>query len=298
MTLIPYEPSMIDGIARCYNDNMAVVSRFRPIEASRFAVREVLLPPHVRVRDEQIMVAREGRDIVGFIHVGIARPPEEADSIPGEPGVIRHLCYQPGCHRAGQALLEWAEAYFRQHDRKEILSWHIAHRYFFGMGVCPNLSEKIAHVWALHTVNGYHEEGSHIDFEWPDFVPPVLARPALDFEIRMEWSGGPAYDPMDVCDIFAYQGETQLGQCTMARLPVDPEWGHCDFMRVEPPYRGRRLGWYLLALGLEEMRKLGCRHAIVNTHFDNPRAILCYTNFGFRFAHRAAHFRKQLVAAR
>jgi ribosomal protein S18 acetylase RimI-like enzyme len=144
-------------------------------------------------------------------------------------------------------------------------------------------------------MNGYREEVSDVEFQWCDFVPPPLERPTLGFEMSMQWQEGPAEAPMDIREINVLQADTLLGQCIMLRERANPEWCHCDHLRVEPAYQGQRLGQYLVAVGLREMQQLGCRHALVGTEFDNARAILCYTNLGFRFTHRLATFRKQLA---
>lgn len=42
------------------------------------------------------------------------------------------------------------------------------------------------------------------------------------------------------------------------------------------------------------MRRAGCRHALISTDWNNYRAYLFYTNFGFRFLDRTFGFRKEL----
>jgi GNAT superfamily N-acetyltransferase len=63
-----------------------------------------------------------------------------------------------------------------------------------------------------------------------------------------------------------------------------PEAQECflveDFGVVDEAGKGKGLGRYLLLRVFWEMRKLGYRHVVISCAWNNPRAVLLYTNYG------------------
>jgi len=291
--LVPFEPGLTAGVAQCYNDLMVDVPYSRPIPVERFGDDPVTLLGRRPLRNQEIAAARaDDGEVVGYVHVGIALPPEQPWHTQGEPGVIRVLAYRPGQRAVGQALLEWAEAWARRHERTAMEAFSLAFRYPFGLAPYAHLPDSIAHVWALFTMNGYREAGSELHLHWCDFLPPTPVRPDLEFELSHEWQDGPFGRQVEVV---ARQGETYLGRCIMIRMQEDPEWGFCDELDVAEAFQGKRLGMFLLTTGLQEMRGLGCVHAGISTNWTNYRAALFYTNLGYRFTCRTASFWKGLA---
>jgi GNAT superfamily N-acetyltransferase len=93
--------------------------------------------------------------------------------------------------------------------------------------------------------------------------------------------------------------EQQIGICEMSLIPTRwrPQfagWCECDLLLIADEWQGRGLGKYLLAEGLRQMRARGARHAMVNTDWDNYRAALFYSNFGYSFCDRTFAFGKDL----
>ncbi|HUU54157.1 MAG TPA: GNAT family N-acetyltransferase, partial [Armatimonadota bacterium] len=62
--------------------------------------------------------------------------------------------------------------------------------------------------------------------------------------------------------------------------------------------QGKGLGKHMLARGLRAARDRGLRHAMISTDWNNHRAYLFYTNFGYGFLDRTFSFRKELKEAR
>jgi GNAT superfamily N-acetyltransferase len=297
MQLLPFAPSMGADLAHCYNDLIADVPNCHPVPVEQFGSMEALASTRRPAREEEIMVAEAEGEIAGFVHVGIAPPPEESWHPQGEPGVIRFLSYRPGQRPVGQALLDWAEGWARQRGRSAVVAWDMGFVYGFYHFQYAHLSERIGHVRALHGMAGYAENDSELFFTWRDFTPPAPVRPALDVEVTTDWKDGP-YGPR--VDISARRDGARIGFCRMDRGQPSPapdalDWCFCDELDVEGPFQGQRLGHFLLSTGLNLMREAGCRHAAISTNGQNHRAALMYTNLGHRFADRTVSFRKELA---
>ena len=54
------------------------------------------------------------------------------------------------------------------------------------------------------------------------------------------------------------------------------------WLGVNDEFQGRGLGRYLLQYALHEMHKIGYRHAVISTDWENYRAFLFYSNCGYR----------------
>jgi GNAT superfamily N-acetyltransferase len=297
MQLLPFEPGMAPALARCYNALIADVPNCHPVPAEQFGRLEVLASTRRAIREETMMVAEVEGEIAGFVHVGIAPPPEAPWHPQGEPGILRFLSYRPGQRPVGQALLDWAESWARERGRSALLAWDMGHVYGFYHFQYAHLSERIGHVRALHGMVGYLEHDSELFFLWRDFAPPAPARPALDFEVSTDLQDGP-YGPR--VEVTALQQGARIGLCRMDRGQPSPapdaqDWCFCDELDVSGPFQGQRLGHFLLSTGLGLMREAGCRHAAISTNEQNHRAALMYTNLGYRFADRTVAFRKELT---
>ena len=294
MEIAGFEPTMAEDVARCYNDLIEPVPDCYPVAADRFASVAGLASN--RLRDEELMAARVGGDIVGFVHVGIALPAEEEDEPKGEPAVIRVLAYRPGQRTVGQALLAWAEQWARQKPRGALSAWNAVYRYRFYHFGFAHLSERIGHVRALFGMNGYEVANSEIYLTWPDYAVPQVRRPELDFELALTWKEGPIGRRLAVS---AVSGQERLGVCNVDRGqasegPNASDWCYCEWLGIAEASRGKRLGAFLLAAALAEMRKAGCRHAAISTNGTNYRAQLLYTNLGYRVTDYTVAFGKEL----
>jgi GNAT superfamily N-acetyltransferase len=293
MEIVRFEPGMAAGVARCYNDLIEPVPECHPVPGDTFRSVEAL--SHRRVRDEEIAVAQEGGEVVGFVHVGIALPAKGDEEPKGEPGVIRLLSYRVGQRPVGQALLEWAEQWARHRKRKAVVAWEAELRYPFYHFGYAHLSQRIGHVRALFGRNGYQELGGELYFTWPNFTPPKAERPPLDFDLKVEWRKGPAGRWLSVA---ALQRGQKVGHCNIDLGQQSPgphakDWCYCDALWVTERLQGRRLGTFLLSTALTEMHQAGCKHAAISTGGTNYRAQLMYANMGFQVTDYTVAFRRQ-----
>jgi len=185
LEILRFQPEMAVDLARCYNTFVADVPHCAPVAAECFADINRLSAAHTD--EERIVVAHEtGRRIVGFAHIAIAAPPTQDWHPKGEPGIIRFLAYQLGHRAAGAALLEAAERWFQEHERREVCAWCNDYTYGFYHLPFAHLSDRLMCVHALLGQAGYRVSMSGPLFDWHDFEPPTVARPDLEFELRVE----------------------------------------------------------------------------------------------------------------
>lgn len=293
MEIVTFEPKLAEGVARCYNDLIEPVPECYPVSPDRFASVEALA--HRRVRDEEIAVALEGRDVAGFVHVGVALPTKGDHEPKGEPAVIRFLSYRSGQRAVGQALLQWAEAWAGEHGKDTMVAWEAELRYPFYHFGYAHLSEHIGHVRALLGMKGYRELGGELYLTWRDYTPPEPPRPPLDVEPKLEWREGTIGRRLSVS---AMQDNKEVGRCDMDRgqhsRPSATDWCFCDALWVQDELQSKRVGTFLLCAALTEMHERGCRHAAISTGHDNYRAQLMYTNLGYQLTDYTVVFRKEL----
>ena len=79
--------------------------------------------------------------------------------------------------------------------------------------------------------------------------------------------------------------------------PEAQNWLHTTWLGIEDEFQGQGLGRYLLQYELQEMHKVGYRHAAISTAWDNHRAFLFYSNCGYRTVDWTYGFVKDLSEA-
>ncbi len=302
MEIVRFEKAMAAGVARCYNEVVAPAPYCTPVGGEWFAdLKRLARQP---LAEEEILVAREGGEgVAGFAHVGVAGPAAAEWHVKGEPGVIRFLAYRPGQRPIGKALLERSEEWLRERDRAEAMAGHCNFMYPFYHLPFGHVSELMGHVPPLFGMAGYSVEESELFFAWEDFEAPVVPKPDVDVEIVTEWREQVESFGEGMV-VLPKRGGKDVGECKIVRLGSDEwrpalrDWCFCTSLDVEESLQGRGLGKHLLALGLREARDRGLRHAMISTDWNNHRAYLFYTNFGYRFLDRTFSFRKELSGAR
>ena len=296
MEILPYDPDMAAGIARCYNDLVAPVPHCPPVPAVAFSDLATL--GSAATHDDAMLVAREPSGaLVGFAHVAL-------DANANDTGLIRFLAYPATQRLVGQALLEAADNWERGRGRTKVAVGRNSCMYPFYHLPYARLSERIAHVHALLGIAGYGVEWSENFLEWRDFDPPAAAAPTADITIAVEWHSKPPsfLEPARVQPgvvVRALRDGEQVGVCITTHLPREyreqeiSEWCYCHELEVEQHMRGRGLGKLLLLTSLAEMREAGCKHAALAVAWNNHLAALLYTTLGFRFLDRTASYAKQ-----
>ena len=300
MEIVTFEKEMAAGVARCYNELVQPMPYPRPVAREAFADFS-----HAQLQDcteEEILVVRQAGEVAGFAHVGVSAPPTHKWHIEGEPGVIRFLSYRRGERPVGAALLQAAEQWVRERERTAIVAEYGGYMYPFYPFPLGNISERISHVPPLFGMAGYEVPECEVFFEWWGFEPPEVSAPEVEVEFvckqaQTEASGFKV-------SVAAMQGEKQVGEFSMVSLREDrwrpqfTDWCTAGLLRVADRLQGRGIGKCLMARGLAEMRKAGARHAMISTDWNNYRAYLFYTNFGFEFLDRTFGFRKELGGTR
>ncbi len=294
MELVGFDPELAGALARCYDETMADAPHHHLVSPDWFA--ELPSSQWQHCAEEQLLAAREAGEVVGFVHVGMAAPPADEWEIQGEPGVLRALCYRPGRRAAGAALLEAAEEWARARGRAEMVAGYTQFNYRFYPSP-GHLSEHLVHLTSLLWAAGYGSPDCDLVLHWPEFTPPDLPTPDLDFDLVRE--EGPTR-PSRWVTFHALQGGREIGECKMRWLGGPPwrpqyaEWCYCGGLYVTGACEGRGLGKYLLAQGLAAMRAQGAKHTLLQVHAHNHRASLLYANFGYRLLDRTFGFRKPL----
>ena len=158
-----------------------------------------------RLASQVVGVANDD-GLVGFVHVG-----EREDEEQQRHGLIRFLCYPRGRRDVGQALLEWAENWFRRHQVGLVGVYRQRYRYPFYGFAHTFLSSRLDHLQALLLFNGYETSGGEIVFDWPHFDPSPPAPHDLDVEILVEEK--PAKGPLPDLTLNARLDDQPVGQC-------------------------------------------------------------------------------------
>ena len=294
MEIARFDKEMAAGVARCYNDLMAPVPLHRPVDEEELA--HPIPSQFQECTEEQVLVAWAASEVVGFVHVGVSAKATHEWHIKGESGVIRFLSYRPGERAAGVALLQAAEQWARERERTTVVAGYGGYMYPFYPLPMANISERMSHVPPLFGMAGYEVPECEVFFAWRDFEPPEVSAPDVELVCKAEPTGAPGLK----VSVAAMRGEEQVGEFSMVSLRVDrwrpqlADWCTAGLLRVADRLQGRGIGKCLLARGLAEMREAGCHHAMISTDWNNWRAYLFYTNFGFEFLDRTFGFRKKL----
>ena len=229
--------------------------------------------------DETAYTALHNGIVKAFVHVGYY----EEDK--ANKGVIKFLGYQRGARNVGQAILDKAEDYFKDNNVSRIVAFPKIHRYRFYHFEYAELSDKLDHIHGLLGINEYQSYHGQVFLDWENYnVDPPTIDPSVN--LIVEWKDGRGKLPN--CHIRAYRDGEEIGECwnvscgQFSSHSDVQDWVYTDWIGVEDAYQGEGLGKYLLQYSLHEMHKVGYKHATLSTDLDNNRALLFYSNFGYR----------------
>lgn len=298
--VVPYRAGMAAEVARCYQEMVAPAPHCEPVGGEWFAdLRKLRRQP---LAEEALLVALTRAAATGFVHVAVAAPATEEWHVKGEPGVIRFLAYPRGERAVGAALVAAAEDWLRARDRSAIVAGHCSFLYPFYHLPFAHISERIAHLPPLFGLAGYGVDASELFYAWEDFQAPEVSAPELAVEITGGWQEVVASFGPGVALRAMHHGRC-IAECDIVRLgwggwrPALSDWCFCTNLHIAEQWQGRGLGKCLLTQGLREARRRGLCHAAISTDWDNYRAQVFYTNFGYRFLDRTFAFRKMLKEA-
>ena len=286
MEILAYTSEMQKQLTQCYNTLTANVPHCYPISDNE--LDKILSSPTYETEDGKILrpqttfVARSGKDILGFIQVGIG-PIEALNK--NNMGVIRFFGYEPGERQAGQVLLEKAETYLSTHTSNPTIAFPQDYRYRFYHFGHAYLSDALGQVQALLGYNGYQRKFGEVFLAWKDYtvVPTPLK---LQVELSVNWKPGDGERPN--CTVLAFRDGAEAGICRsisggeFSNHPDAQYWLHTMWLGIKEEFQGQGLGRYLLQRTLQEMHNIGYRHAAISTDWENYRAFLFYSNCGYK----------------
>ena len=303
MEILQYTPDMQEPLTQFYNRMTANVPKCYPVNVEEFAaaIRGVTTGKANKkeggLDSETAFVAVVNGTVQAFIHVGIGQVGENREE---DIGVIRFMGYERGARHVGQAVLEEAEAHLKTFNVSRIFAYPQDCRYRFYHFEHAYLSDALDQVQGLLGFNGYHRSEGEVFLDWEDYsVTPVPSR--LPVTLSVEWRDGRGEFPN--CTVLAHQNGEQVGICESIcggefSSHTDAQtWLHTVWLGIEDDFQGQGLGRYLLQYALQEMKKIGYRHAAISTAWDNHRAFLFYGNCGYRTVDWTYEFVKDLSEA-
>ena len=288
MEIIQYTPDMQAPVTQFYNRLTADVPHCYPVDEEEFsiAIRGVTTGKADKkeggLDSETAFVAMVKGAVQAYIHVGIG---QVGDNREVDIGVIRFLGYERGARHVGQAVLEKAETYLKTYNISRIYAFSQDCRYRFYHFSHAYLSDALDQVQALLGFNGYRRSAGEVFLDWENYIVTPMPS-SLSVELSMDWEDGRGERPN--CTVKAYQGDEQVGICEsvcggeFSSHPDAQDWLHTVWLGIEDEFQGQGLGRYLLQYELQEMHKVGYRHAAISTNWENYRAFLFYSNCGYR----------------
>ena len=288
MEILQYMSNMQTPLTEFYNRLTANVPHCYPVTEEEFAIalRGVTTGKTDKNKEglnsETVFVAMTKGIVQAFIHVGLEQFREKEDV-----GLIRFFGYKRGERRAGQAALEKAETYLKAFNVTRISAFRCDLRYRFYHFEYTFLSDALDQVQALLGFNGYHRSNGWVFLDWENYVvTPTPSSLPVTFSVR--WEQGRGQRPNSIIKV--YQDDKQVGFCESVSVgeysnhPDAQDWFHTVYLEIKDEFQGQGLGRYLLQYALQEMKKIGYRHAAISTGWDDYRALLFYSNCGYRVA--------------
>ena len=288
MEIIQYTPDMQAPVTQFYNRLTADVPHCYPVDEEEFSIAICGVTTGKADKkeggldSETAFVAMVNGAVQAYIHVGIG---QVGDNREVDIGVIRFFGYERGARHVGQAVLEKAETYLKTFNVSQIFAFSQDCRYRFYHFAHAYLSDALDQVQALLGFNGYHRSAGEVFLDWENYaVTPMPS--SLPVTLSVNWEQGRGEHPN--CTVKAHRDGEQVGICESlcggefsSHLDAQ-DWLHTVWLDIEDEFQGQGLGRYLLQYELQEMHKVGYRHAAISTAWDNHRAFLFYSNCGYR----------------
>ncbi len=286
MEIFEYTPDLLTSLTEFYNRLVADVPHCYPVEDEEFANAMLGVIDETDDIDdaldyETVFIAMQNGKVRAFVHLGCH--PKEDDN-QENVGNIRFLGYERGERHVGQKLLEKAEEYLNTFNVTRITVFS-SYRYRFYLLEYARLSNTLDQVQALLGFNGYHRHNGWVFLDWENYDVTPISSP-LPVTISVDWKEGRGKLPN--CDVTVHQDGEKVGECESVSggeysSHADAQnWVCTEWLGIEDDFQGKGLGKYLLFYSLHEMQKVGYRHASISTSLDNHRALLLYSNCGYK----------------
>lgn len=294
-----------EALAACFSRSVVSVRHCNPCSATTFA--KEMQRHHSHLTNRAIWVAEdEHSECIGFVEVAVMAcdlPPAEPPLAQGD-GVIRFLALDRGHRRAGEALLDRAEAYLQGCGAGRVVAFSSSTTYPFYFLESAGLSSAQVHVSGLLGLRGYentNEDTNEAYLDWLDFDVSSLPAPPtpeqhISFRVDLD-DAGPGRLPSATVWAISDEDGSELGQCECVNAcnwADNPQadsscqdWFFVTHMGVPPiftdehQFQGKGVGLLLLGEALRCMREIGYRHSCISTDRGNNRALLFYSNVGY-----------------
>lgn len=303
MEIIQYTSDLLSPLTDFYNELTAEVPHCYPVKEEEFALAMEKVDTGEYRRDgekhrsERIFIAMSDNTIKAFVHTVLSlKAVNEEEDV----GFIRFLGYERGERNAGQAVLEKAEAYFKTCNVPRIFAFSQNDRYRFFHLEHAYLSDALDHVQGLLGYNGYRRSDGEVFLDWENYEVPSIEAP-IPITLNVEWQDGRGQRPNIHID--AYLDDKKVGECDslscgeFSSHPDAQDWLHTVWLGIEEAFQGQGLGRYLLNYTLQEMHNVGYRHAAISTNWENFRALLFYSNCGYKVVDWTYEYEKVLAEA-
>lgn len=276
--IVDYESGQAEALRQIFERTTTDCVHCHRVELAIF--EETLGSKTESVVDERVFVSvRSGRP-TGFSH-DVIQDPEDVE---GTRGAIRFLCYAPGDRESGLALIRHTVDFFRDSDVAHIRAFHQRERYPFYHRNHAYLSDRIGHVQALLSCEGFVKQGGEVHLDWDDYDPGVAYETEQSVQITWETEAGTGSLP--ALKARAQIGETFIGECHIVSCaefnPDQEDRLFVNWLGVQDDHQGKGYGRFILQETMREAKRIGYRHAAISTAYNNHRAYAFYTNYGFR----------------
>jgi GNAT superfamily N-acetyltransferase len=292
-------------LAPIYNEQMAQVPHCYPVSPEEFGSgvrhRKDANVPYENLHSQGIIIGEYGGKIVGFADVAIISDIHE-EGQKEQQGLIRLLTYHRGYRSVGQALLEESERYLASLGADQIKAFRVSYKndycyrfYHLGFGL---VSDRASHICALLRMNGYEMCGGEIFMEQQDYDvdKPVIPDKKVEIVVKKN----PGRGDLPGLAVYALRDGSEIGVCESISVG-----NYCQFseaqdrvfikwLGVEEGEQARGWGRYLLKSNLWEAQKMGYKNTAISCNIRNHRALLFYTNYGYRVADTTYGFVKDL----
>jgi len=284
-SLYPLYTRLIHGTPFCYD-----------VSAQEFAAGATYRGPWTRAQltHERIITAGGARDILGFAQVGVAPSQKSGD---GDRVVVRFFIYPPGRRDVGAAVLQGVDAYARDRQLRRVEAFihgYTYRSYHLGFGA---LSATLGHVHGLLGSHGYRVADTETFLTRDVCHGSAPTPPAGAVEISTDTDDGGGRPP-DFTVRATHDGAL-VGECInhsvgrYSRAEEAQETLFTAWLGVSDDWQGKGWGRYLLTRSLAVGRQLGYRDAAISVDGRNWRALLLYTNLGYRVVNTACSFRAE-----
>ena len=278
LQIVDYQPAHGEVLCEIYEATTSDCAHCHPVDRDLFA--RTLGGEMDSVLGERVFVAIRDGSPLGFSHAVIRNP----KNLEGNCGAIRFLSYNRGDRGTGIELLRTTLDYFREEKVVAIRAFDHNDQYPFYHRNHAYLSDRIGHVQALLTCEGFRRGGGEVHLDWDDFEleDPFEIEQEVDLTWKTEESAGPIPSFNGRCT----SGETLIGETrVISAANCHPSQGDrlfVNWLGVEEAFQRKGYGRYILQEAMREGKRMGYRHAGISTAFNNYRAYAFYTNCGFR----------------